>query len=162
VLLGLQPGRPIGRRLARESYATGVRRTAYREMTIFTRHERSLTLGERRGRRLAVWMAAVVVAGCASEATDVGTSANVESVSITPASTTLSVGAQTPLHALVQDPSGRTITGTDVIWSVQSPSVATVSNAGVVTGVALGSTQVAASVNGKSGTATITVEKTPV
>jgi uncharacterized protein YjdB len=107
-------------------------------------------------------MAAVVVAGCAGEATDVVTSANVGSVSITPASTTVTVGAQIPLQAQVQDPSGRTITGADIFWSVQSPSIATVSNSGVVTGVALGSTQVAASVNGKSGTATITVQRTPV
>lgn len=131
-------------------------------MTIFTRHERSLTLWERRGRRAAVWMAAAVVAACASAATDVVTTADVGTVSITPASTTVSVGAQIPLQALVQDPSGHTITGTDIFWSVQSASVATVSSAGVVTGVALGSTQVAASVNGKSGIATITVDKNPV
>ena len=107
-------------------------------------------------------MAAAVVAACASAATDVVTTADVASVSITPPSTTISIGAQIPLQALVQDASGRAITGTDIFWSAQNPSIATVSNAGVVTGVALGSTQVAASVNGKSGIATITVEKTPV
>jgi uncharacterized protein YjdB len=130
-------------------------------MTNFPRHERSLTLGERRGRRVAAWMATAVVAACASEATDVVTT-NVGSVSITPASTTVAIGAQIPLHALVQDPSGRTITGMNIFWSVQSPSIATVSNTGVVTGMALGSTQVAANVNGKSGIAVITVEKTSV
>ncbi len=74
----------------------------------------------------------------------------------------MSIGAQIPLQALVQDQSGKAVTATDVFWSVQDPSVATVSSAGVVTGVGLGSTQVAASANGKSGIATITVEKTPV
>jgi len=90
------------------------------------------------------------------------TTIDVGSVSITPPATTVSVGSQVPLQALVQDAGGRTIAATDVFWSVQNPSIATISSAGVVTGVALGSTQVAASVNGKSGIATITVEKTPV
>ena len=132
-------------------------------MTIFTRHERSLTLWERRGRRVAAWMAAAVVAACASGATDVVTTANVASVSITPPSTTVvgrradsapGAGAGSERQ---DDHRRRTSSG-----PCRDPSIATVSNAGVVTGVALGSTQVAASVNGKSGIATITVEKTPV
>ena len=101
-------------------------------------------------------MAACVVAR------DVVTTIDVASVSITPPATTVSVGSQIPLQALVQDGGGKTIPATDVFWSVQNPSIATISSTGVVTGVALGSTQVAASVNGKSGIATITVEKTPV
>jgi uncharacterized protein YjdB len=129
-------------------------------MTIIATHERFLTLWRRRCRRDAAWMAAVVAA-CAGPATDAKT-ADVGSVSITPPSTTVAVGAQIPLQARVQDPSGRTITGMEIFWSVQNAGIATVSNAGVVTGVALGSTQVAASVNGKSGVAAITVEKTPV
>jgi len=90
------------------------------------------------------------------------TTADVGSVSITPPTTTVRVGSQIPLRALVQDPGGKTIPGTDVFWSVQNPGIATVSTAGVVTGVALGSTQVAASVNGKSGIATITVSPAAV
>jgi len=113
------------------------------------------------GRRVAAWSAAAVVAACASVATDIAT-ANVASVSITPPSTSVSIGAQIPLQVLVQDQNGKTISVPGVFWSVQNPSIATISSAGVVTGVALGSTQVAASVNGKSGIATITVEKTPV
>lgn len=114
------------------------------------------------GRRVATWsVVAAVVAACATVATDIAT-ANIASVSITPPTTTVAIGAQIPLQVLAQDPNGKTISVTDVFWSVQDPSVATISSTGVVTGVALGSTQVAASVNGKSGIATITVEKTPV
>jgi uncharacterized protein YjdB len=102
-----------------------------------------------------------VVAACAS-GTDTVTTADVASVSITPPSTTVSIGAQVPLEARTQDPTGRTITGTSVFWSVQNPSIATISSAGVVTGMALGSTQVAASVNGKSAIAAITVQRVPV
>ena len=114
------------------------------------------------GRRLGIWAATVLVAACVSVATDVATTLNVGSVSITPPTTTLAVGTQIPLQALVKDPNGKTLSGASVFWSVQNPNVATISSAGIVTGVALGSTQVAASVNGKSGVATITVEKTPV
>lgn len=114
-----------------------------------------------RARRGIVWIAATVVAAC-SGAADVATTADVATVSIAPPATTVSLGSQIPLRALVQDPGGNTIPATDVFWSVQNPTIATISSTGVVTGVALGSTQVAASVNGRSGIATITVEKTPV
>jgi trimeric autotransporter adhesin len=127
-------------------------------MRVLRRHR----LSARWGRRVAIWSACVVVAACVGVATDVVTTLNVGSVSITPPSSSVSIGAQMPLQALVQDPNGKTISGASVFWSVQNPNIATISNAGVVTGVALGSTQVAASVNGKSGVATITVEKTPV
>jgi len=115
-----------------------------------------------KGRRATVWILAAVAAACSSRSTDIVTTADVGSVSITPTTTTVRVGSQIPLQALVQDPGGRTIPGTDVFWSVQNPGIATVSTAGVVTGVALGSTQVAASVNGKSGIATITVSPAAV
>jgi len=90
------------------------------------------------------------------------TTADVGSVSITPPTTTVSLGSQISLQALVQDPDGNAIPGTDVFWSVKNPSIATISSTGIVTGVALGSTQVAASVNGKSGIATITVSQAAV
>jgi trimeric autotransporter adhesin len=102
-----------------------------------------------------------MVAACTSTQTD-ATGASVASVSVTPTTTTLSVGSQIPLQAVVQDASGKSITGTNIFWSVRDPSIATVSAAGVVTGLALGSTEVAASSNGKSGIASITVQKTPV
>jgi uncharacterized protein YjdB len=115
-----------------------------------------------KGRRTTVWILAAVVAACSSTSTDLLTTADVGSVSITPTTTTVRVGSQIPLQALVQGPGGKTIPGTDVFWSVQNPSIATVSTAGIVTGVALGSTQVAASVNGKSGIATVTVSQAAV
>jgi uncharacterized protein YjdB len=116
----------------------------------------------KRARHVTAWIAVSAAAACSGGAADMVTTGNVASVSITPPTTTVSIGAQIPLQALVQDQSGKTVTATEVFWSVQDPNVATVSSAGVVTGVGLGSTQVAASANGKSGIATITVEKTPV
>ncbi len=113
-------------------------------------------------RRAATWLVGIVVAGCTSVQTDTVNGGTVASVSVAPPTTTLSLGSQVPLQAVVQDASGNPVTGADVFWSVRDPNIATVSSVGVVTGLALGSTQVAASSNGKSGIATITVQKTPV
>ena len=111
-------------------------------------------------RRLAS-LGAMAIAAC-TLSTEVVTSADVASVSVTPPTPSVSVGSQIPLQALAQDFSGKPITGANVFWSVRDPSIATISSAGIVTGMAVGSTEIAASVNGKSGIATITVEKTPV
>ncbi|HEV8448246.1 MAG TPA: Ig-like domain-containing protein [Gemmatimonadaceae bacterium] len=113
-------------------------------------------------RRMAVWSLAAAVAACAGTTPDQVSGPQIASVSITPPTTTLSIGSQAPLQASVRDASGNSISGADVFWSVQDATVATVSSAGVVTGLAIGSTQVAASSNGKSGIATITVQKIPV
>jgi uncharacterized protein YjdB len=66
------------------------------------------------------------------------------------------------LQAQVQDAVGTPLVGAPVLWSVRDPAIASVSETGVVTGKSLGTTQVAASSGGKSGIATITVQKTPV
>ncbi len=86
----------------------------------------------------------------------------VASVAIDPPSSTLVIGAATPLSAVVQDASGRPAASVSVVWSVQDASVASVTNTGLVTGRAVGTTQVAASVNGVSAVATIKVRLAPV
>jgi uncharacterized protein YjdB len=86
----------------------------------------------------------------------------VAAIVIQPSTPTLAINAQLPLQALVQNEAGELVPDASVTWTVENASVATVSAAGVVTGVALGSTQVAASARGKSGIATVTVQRTPV
>jgi uncharacterized protein YjdB len=114
-------------------------------------------------RRVLVWAAATVVWSCGSSTeTDVTGGDAVASIVVTPPTPTLAVGAEVPLQATVQDATGKAITGVSVLWSVQDPKVARVSSSGVVTGLAVGTTQVAANANGKSGIAAITVQKTPV
>ena len=141
--------------LLKESLSRGSTRSAYRA-------SRLKGCPTRRTRRAAIWAAGLAVAACSSTTSDNLVSSEVATVAVSPPTSTVSIGAQVPLQAVVQDASGNTITDADVIWSVQNPSIATISNTGVVTGVALGSTQVAASAGGKSGIGTITVEKTPV
>ena len=72
-----------------------------------------------RVRRAAGWILAAIVAACARAATDIVTTLDVGSVSIKAPSTTVTVGSQIPLQALVQDPSGKAIAATGVFWSVQ-------------------------------------------
>src|SRR5690348_1755164 len=89
-------------------------------------------------RRAAAWMMAVAVASCSSATTDLVQGGDVASVAVNPPTASVSVGAQVPLQAVVEDASGKVISGADVHWSTQNASVATVSATGVVTGVALG------------------------
>jgi uncharacterized protein YjdB len=86
----------------------------------------------------------------------------VAAVVIDPPSSTLVIGAAAPLTAVVQDASGRPASGVSIVWTVKDASVAGISQTGVVTGRAVGSTQVAASVNGVSALATVTVRLAPV
>jgi Bacterial surface proteins containing Ig-like domains len=86
----------------------------------------------------------------------------VAAVVVNPPSLTIAVGAQQPLQVQVQDAAGNLIADATVVWSVKDPTVASVSSSGVVTALAVGTTQIAANSNGKSGIATITVNKIPV
>lgn len=124
-----------------------------------TRGQRQLIAAERMLRQFLLVGAWAAVA--CSDAT--GASENVvASVAVTPPASTITVGAELPLQAIVQDANGQTITGAPVIWSVRDPGIASVSSSGVVTGLATGATQVAASAGGKSAIAAITVQRVPV
>jgi uncharacterized protein YjdB len=82
----------------------------------------------------------------------------VAEVVVTPANSTLAPNAQLPLRAQVQDASGTILPDADVSWTVQDPRIVSISAAGVVTALAEGTSQVAASSLGKSGISIITVK----
>ena len=86
----------------------------------------------------------------------------VAAIVVQPSTPTLAIDAQLPLQALVQNEAGELVPDASVTWTVENPAVASVSDAGVVKGLALGTTQVAANARGKSGIATVTVQRTPV
>src|SRR5829696_9115041 len=106
--------------------------------------------------------AVVAIASWSCSSTQPDATTPIAAIVVNPATSTLALNAQLPLQALVQNESGELVPDASVTWTVENSSVATVSSAGVVTAVALGTTQVAASARGKSGIATITVQKTPV
>ena len=100
--------------------------------------------------RIARTLATVVVAlsgwSCGSTAPDA--TPQVAAVVVSPATSTLALNAQLPLQAEVKDGAGTVVPGASVTWTVQDPKIVSVSAAGVVTGLAIGSTQVAANALG--------------
>ena len=86
----------------------------------------------------------------------------VTTVTVSPSSASVAVGATTPLQATVKDQNGSVMTGPMVTWSSNSTGVATVNTAGVVTGVAAGPATITATTAGISGTSAITVTTVPV
>jgi len=117
----------------------------------------------RRFRQATLLAVAFINWSCgAASITDAGPADAVSNIVVTPAAPTLALSGQVTLQASVQDGNGGVVAGTAVTWTVRDPAIASVTPGGVVTALALGSTQVAASARGKSGIATITVQKTPV
>ncbi|MEM7417884.1 MAG: Ig-like domain-containing protein [Gemmatimonadota bacterium] len=106
---------------------------------------------------------ALAVQGCSR--TDSGTNPPTE----TPVATSIdlsavgvalvSIGATSQLTATVRDQNGAAMSGQVVAWSSAAPSVATVSNTGLVTSVGNGSTTVTAAVGSVTADAAITVEQ---
>jgi DNA/RNA endonuclease G (NUC1) len=79
-------------------------------------------------------------------------------VTITPASATLTPGSTRQFSATARDSIGQ-ITATTFTWTSLDSAVATVNATGLVSGVAVGQARiVAVSANGKADTATVTVE----
>jgi alpha-tubulin suppressor-like RCC1 family protein len=75
---------------------------------------------------------------------------------ITMAPATVAIGGSVPRTAAVKDGSGTVSTPT-LTWSSENPSVATVSAAGLVTGVTAGTVTLRASANGATGSTIVTV-----
>ena len=107
-----------------------------------------------------LWAAALAVGSCTS-ATD-SIQGDIATVVVNPSATSVAIGSQVPLQATVENADGKAVSGVSVVWTVKDSDIVSVSAAGVVTGLALGTTQVAANFGGKSGIAAITVQKTPV
>jgi hypothetical protein len=83
--------------------------------------------------------------------------APVASVSVSPPSPTLAVGGSAQLTAIARDASSNVLTGRVVSWTSSDATIATVSAAGVVTGLRGGAATVTATVEGAHGSADVTV-----
>jgi hypothetical protein len=81
----------------------------------------------------------------------------VASVTVTPASSTLEIGAATQFIAAAKDAAGSPVTGLTVTWSSSTMSVATISTAGLATAVGAGTSAITATVGGVAGSAVLTV-----
>jgi hypothetical protein len=85
----------------------------------------------------------------------------VTTVTVSPYSSTVAVGATTPLQATVKDQNGNVMTGQSVTWSTNNAAAATVSTTGLVTGVGAGLATITATSAEKFGTSNVTVNAVP-
>lgn len=81
----------------------------------------------------------------------------VAAIVVNPATSTLALDAQLPLQAQVRDESGAIVSDAAITWTVENPEIVSISAAGVVKALAVGTSQVAANALGKSGLAVVTV-----
>jgi len=79
------------------------------------------------------------------------------SVVVTPGQSSMQTTKTAVLTATARDAGGAVLTGKTFIWASSDPSVATVSPAGVVTAIAAGAVTIAATTDGVTGTAAVTV-----
>lgn len=89
------------------------------------------------------------------------TSGPVASVTVTPASASLAVGATLQLSAMPRDAGGNPLPAEPVTWASDDEAVASVSETGVVTGNGEGSARVTATAGAAHGAATVTVTSAP-
>lgn len=83
-------------------------------------------------------------------------------INVTLAQSSRFVGQGTSATAATLDSIGGTLTGRPVVWASSAPSVATVTQSGVISTLAPGVTNITATAEGKVGTATLTVLRVPV
>ena len=86
----------------------------------------------------------------------------VASVAVTPPTSAIVIGETVSLAATAKDASGSVIVGRALQWTTSNASIATVSSAGVVLAVAQGIATISATIDGKSGSAAITVSPVSV
>lgn len=109
----------------------------------------------------AVWPLALGVLGaCGGDGG--GGPAKVASVNVTSLATQVEVGATIQFTASPRDAKGNALTGRAVTWSSSANTIASVDNAGVVSGVSAGVATITATSEGASGTAAINVVPVPV
>ncbi len=97
-----------------------------------------------------------------SQDTLTGPAATLHSIAVSPDTSTLVTGATRSFTAQPKDASGKPVVGVALVWASSDTTIATVTQAGVVTARAPGSVQIAASAFGINGLATVTVVQIPV
>ncbi len=88
----------------------------------------------------------------------------VATITVTPGTESVSAGATASFTAVLKDSAQRVLTGRTITWTSSAPTVASVNDAGVATGILVGSSNIVATAEGKQGQAALTVNTlaTPV
>jgi len=105
----------------------------------------------------------VTVDGLRSNEIVVQVSQSVTSVTLSPSSTQiLRIGGTVQVTATPRDNQGQIVPGKTVSWTSNNPTIASVSNNGFVTALAVGSTSITADVDGVSRSLNVTVTLVPI
>jgi trimeric autotransporter adhesin len=96
------------------------------------------------------------VLSCSTDALDPDRG-TIASVVVSPDRLSVGVGASATLTAELRDAAGNLILGRKVVWASKDPSLATVTDGGVVSGVSPGPVQIAATAEGKTAVVDVTV-----
>ncbi len=107
--------------------------------------------------RKACAFALFILSGCGGGSDGTAPPVPIATVTIEPSTATLFVGGSQTLTATLRDAAGNALSGRTVTWNTTNAAVATVSPAGVVTAVSLGSAVISATAEGRAGTSTVTV-----
>jgi Bacterial Ig-like domain (group 2) len=78
-------------------------------------------------------------------------------ITVAPPTLSLNLGLTVQLTATAYDSSGNVLSGRVAVWSIDSPSLASVSVGGIVSAIAIGTVNVTATIGGKSAVSTITL-----
>jgi uncharacterized protein YjdB len=98
-----------------------------------------------------------VLLGSACGVTDTDEPVPVETVVVSPATLDVLTGGTGALEAQVKDASGNVLRNRRVVWASANPAIATVSDNGIVSGISAGRVNVAATSEGVSDMASVTV-----
>jgi len=90
------------------------------------------------------------------------TLAPVATVTVTAGVNVITVGGTTQAAAILKDAAGNTLIGRAITWASNSPTVATISLAGVVTGISAGTVTITATSEGIIGSDAVTVNVVPI
>src|SRR5512132_2209720 len=96
-------------------------------------------------RRTLAAVTALASWGCGGSTQSDATQPVVADIVVSPSAPTMTINTQLPLQALVRNAAGDLVPDASVTWTVENGAIASVSPAGVVTALGLGTTQVAAS-----------------
>lgn len=110
------------------------------------------------GVAMALSCALVSACGGGGDSTDPrGGSHAVSTVEVSSPRAVVGVGGSVVLQVTVRDAAGRAITDVPIAWSSSDPSIASVSQTGVVTAIRTGTVQIAATAEGRSAVTSVTV-----
>lgn len=113
--------------------------------------------------RFRLLVLCVVLTACGTkDASSTAPSIVVTSIQLSVASQSLRIGATMQATVAIADQNGKPVAGESVSWTTSDGTVASVSSAGLITGVGVGSATITAISAGKSGSVTVQVTAVPI